>query len=85
MNSDPSPTRFPTRLSHQDAIPAAEGDDIELIQSASRDETARSWFRQAPANGKDPFTFEAAATYNGQRYQNAVTQCQVQPGPADGG
>jgi hypothetical protein len=43
-------------------------DQIELLHSASRDETCRSWYR-----GKESIdTFSRGSSYAGKRYQNAV-------------
>jgi phospholipase A-2-activating protein len=43
-------------------------EDTELIHSASRDETGRSWYR-----GMDDLNaFQRGASYQGQRFQNAV-------------
>lgn len=75
INIDPSKS---WRLSHileghlsdVKAVFASTLDDsIELIHSASRDETGRSWYRDVKS---DPTTFQRGATYQGKRYQNAV-------------
>lgn len=48
-------------------------DEVELLHSASRDETSRSWYRRS-ANDRDTAAaaFQRGSTYQGNRYQNAV-------------
>jgi len=44
-------------------------DEVELLHSASRDESGRSWYR----NKDDLKSFQKGASYQGKRYQNAIT------------
>lgn len=74
----------PWRLSHvlkghtQDVksvcASALPGGEVELIHSASRDETARSWYRHT-SQGLD--TWRQGATYGAKRYQNAIAHVPV--------
>jgi hypothetical protein len=67
----------PWRLSHileghssdVKAVSASSVDEeIELIHTASRDETGRSWFR----NKNQLESFQRGSSYQGNRYQNSV-------------
>ena len=71
---DPS---APWRLSHilechssdvKSVCASAVDVKVELIHSAARDETARSWYRSSDEWG----VWQRGATYQGKRFQNAV-------------
>lgn len=67
----------PWRLSHvleghssdvKSVYASVADEETELLHSASRDETARSWYRFKD----DLNAFQRGASYQGHRYQNAV-------------
>jgi hypothetical protein len=83
---DPS---VPWRLSHildghtsdvKSVCASSIGGDVELIHSASRDETGRSWYR----NKDDLSSFQRGASYQGKRFQNAVSHLASTSTKSDG-
>lgn len=53
-------------------------DSVELIHSASRDETGRSWYREGFNH------FQRGASYQGHRFQNAVVHVGASSGSSSG-